>query len=172
MRHSQPQCAHQVFALQRLNSNLEFARNWNTILSMTTICKFITITNFILSRHLISKFRLIGVPTRDSFSSRVLKVCNLSRVEAQYLKTKTCSVEARLPARFELALLLLPAWGQLEPGWVSVPLGIRSIFRWSLSLKLGFVSWASIIAPLRNYPFVFTIYLYVISHLCVILWII
>ena len=55
---------------------------------MTTICKFITITNFILSRHLISKFRLIGVPTRDSFSSRVLKVCNLSRVEAQYLKTK------------------------------------------------------------------------------------
>ena len=31
-----------------------------------------------------SKFRRIGVPTRDSFSSRVLKVCNPSRVEARY----------------------------------------------------------------------------------------
>ena len=32
-----------------------------------------------------NKFRRIGVPTRDSFSSRVLKVCNLSQVEARYL---------------------------------------------------------------------------------------
>ena len=31
-----------------------------------------------------SKFRRIGVPTQDSFSSRVLKVCNLGRVEARY----------------------------------------------------------------------------------------
>ena len=34
------------------------------------------------------KFRQIGVPTRDSFSSHVLKVCNQSRVEARYWKPK------------------------------------------------------------------------------------
>ena len=32
-----------------------------------------------------TKFRRIRVPTRDSFSSRVLKVCYLSRVEAQFI---------------------------------------------------------------------------------------
>ena len=36
----------------------------------------------------ITKFWRIRVPTRDSFSSRVLKVCNLSRVEARYWKPK------------------------------------------------------------------------------------
>ena len=35
-----------------------------------------------------NKFWRIRVPTLDSFSSRVLKVCNLSRVEARYLKPK------------------------------------------------------------------------------------
>ena len=34
------------------------------------------------------KFRRIGVPTRDLFLSRVLKVCNLGQVEAQYWKPK------------------------------------------------------------------------------------
>ena len=34
------------------------------------------------------KFRQIGVLTRDSFSSWVLKVCNLGRVEARYWKPK------------------------------------------------------------------------------------
>ena len=33
---------------------------------------------------LYDKFQRIEVPTRDSFSSRILKVCNLSRVEARY----------------------------------------------------------------------------------------
>ena len=38
--------------------------------------------------HIITKFRRMGVPTRDSFLSRVLKVGNLSQVEAQYWKPK------------------------------------------------------------------------------------
>ena len=37
-----------------------------------------------MNNRLVTKFRLIGVPTRDSFSSRVLKVCNPSRVNARY----------------------------------------------------------------------------------------
>ena len=37
---------------------------------------------------LATKFRQIGVPTRDLFLSRVLKVCNLGRVEAPYWKPK------------------------------------------------------------------------------------
>ena len=32
---------------------------------------------------LIIKYRRIGVPTRDSLSSRIIKVCSLSRVEAE-----------------------------------------------------------------------------------------
>ena len=35
-----------------------------------------------------TKFRRIGVPTRDSFSRRILKASNLGRVEARYLKPK------------------------------------------------------------------------------------
>ena len=35
-----------------------------------------------------SKFQWIGVPTRDSFSRRILKASNLGRVEARYLKPK------------------------------------------------------------------------------------
>ena len=35
-----------------------------------------------------TKFRRIGVPTLDLFSSRILKVCNLSRGKAQYGKPK------------------------------------------------------------------------------------
>ena len=30
-----------------------------------------------------SKYRRIGVPTRDLFSSRIIKVCSLSQVEAK-----------------------------------------------------------------------------------------
>ena len=41
-----------------------------------------------VSKLLFSKFRRIGVPTRDSFSRRILKACNLGRVEARYLKPK------------------------------------------------------------------------------------
>ena len=33
-----------------------------------------------------TKFRQIGVPNRDLFSRRILKACNLGRVEARYLK--------------------------------------------------------------------------------------
>ena len=36
----------------------------------------------------LNKFRRIGVPTQDSFSCGVVKVCNLSRVEARYWKPK------------------------------------------------------------------------------------
>ena len=35
-----------------------------------------------------TKFRRIGVPTRYSFSRRILKVCNLGQVEARYWKPK------------------------------------------------------------------------------------
>ena len=50
------------------------------------------------------KFRRSGVPTRDSFSRRILKASNLGRVEAWYLKpkivfsrsTNTSSVRNRL----------------------------------------------------------------------------
>ena len=37
-----------------------------------------------LSGMILFKFQRIGVPTRDLFLSLVLKVCNLSQVEAQY----------------------------------------------------------------------------------------
>ena len=35
-----------------------------------------------------TKFRRIGVPTRDSFSRQILKASNPGRVEARYLKSK------------------------------------------------------------------------------------
>ena len=39
-----------------------------------------------------NKYRRIGVPTQDSFSSRIIKVCSLSRVEAES-ENRTIGVE-------------------------------------------------------------------------------
>ena len=41
-----------------------------------------------LLKTISTKFWQIGVPTRDSFSSCLFKVCNLGRVEARYWKPK------------------------------------------------------------------------------------
>ena len=41
------------------------------------------------------KFRGIGVPTRDSFSRRILKVCNLGLVESTYVIKSSTKLQRR-----------------------------------------------------------------------------
>ena len=49
------------------------------------------------------------------------------------------------------------------------PTGDKKYLKMVFTTKAGFVSCASIITYLRHYPFVFTLYFYVISHLYVML---
>ena len=61
------------------------------ILQITKIleCDFLRQTGIdFTKRNILTKLRQIGIPTRDSFSRRILKACNIGWVEALYLKPK------------------------------------------------------------------------------------
>ena len=61
-----------------------------------------------LAASLADKYRRIGVPTRDSFSSRIIKFCSLSQVEAESenwrIGVKLFGVESNIESSIEAVI--------------------------------------------------------------------